>query len=40
MNIDIEALCDALARVIEQREHASVRIKVERKNGNEKDGDS
>lgn len=31
MSIDIQALCDALAKVIEQRENASVKIKVERK---------
>ena len=30
MNINIEALYNALARVIEQRENASVKIKVER----------
>lgn len=38
MSIDVEALYNALARVIEQRENASVTIKVERKvKGNEED---
>lgn len=37
MSIDIEALYNALARVIEQRENASVTIKVERKDKNEED---
>ena len=37
MSIDVEALYNALARVIEQRENASVTIKVERKDKNEKD---
>ena len=37
MSIDVEALCNALARVIEQRENASVTIKVERKDKNEED---
>lgn len=31
MSIDVEALYNALARVIEQRENARVTIKVERK---------
>ena len=35
MSIDVEALYDALARVIEQRENASVTIKVERKDRDE-----
>lgn len=35
MSIDIQALCDALAKVIEQRENASVKIKVERKDRDE-----
>lgn len=37
MSIDVEALYNALARVIEQRENASVTIKVERKDNNEED---
>ena len=37
MSIDVEALYNALARVIEQRENASVTIKVERKDKNEED---
>ena len=37
MSIDAEALYNALARVIEQRENASVTIKVERKDRNEED---
>lgn len=37
MSIDIEALYNALARLIEQRENASVTIKVERKDKNEED---
>lgn len=35
MSIDVEALYNALARVIEQRENASVAIKVERKDRDE-----
>ena len=35
MSIDVEALYNALARVIEQRENASVKIKVERKDRDE-----
>ena len=35
MSIDVEALYNALARVIEQRENASVTIKVERKDRDE-----
>ena len=37
MSIDVEALYNALAKVIEQRENASVAIKVERKDKNEED---
>ena len=37
MSIDVESLYNALARVIEQRENASVTIKVERKDKNEED---
>ena len=37
MSIDVEALYNALARVIEQRENASVTIKVERKDKKEED---
>lgn len=37
MSIDVEALYNALAKVIEQRENASVTIKVERKDKNEED---
>lgn len=37
MSIDIEALYNALSRVIEQRENASVTIKVERNDKNEED---
>ena len=37
MSIDVDALYNALARVIGQRENASVTIKVERKDKNEED---
>ena len=41
MSIDIQALYDALAKVIEERENASITIKVERKEtGNEEDSGS
>lgn len=35
MLIDVKALYDALARIIEQRENVKVKIIVERENGNE-----
>ena len=38
MLIDVNALYEALARIIEQRENVKVKITVERENGNEKDG--
>lgn len=37
MCINVQALYDALARIIEQRENVKVKIIVERKIGNEKD---
>lgn len=38
MRINVNALYEALARIIEQRENVSIKITVERKNGNEKNG--
>ena len=38
MLIDVNALYEALARIIEQRENVKVKITVERENGNEKNG--
>lgn len=37
MYIDVKALYEALARIIEQRENVKVKITVERDAGNEKD---
>ena len=37
MCINIQALYDALARIIEQRENVNIKVTVERKIGNEKD---
>lgn len=37
MCINAQALYEALAKVLEQRENLKIKIKVERKMGNEKD---
>ena len=37
MCINAQALYDALARIIEQRENVNIKVTVERKIGNEKD---
>lgn len=37
MRIDVQALYDALAKVLEQREHVDIKVKVERKEEYEED---
>ena len=40
MYIDVKALYEALAKVLERRENVKIKITVERKMGNEKDSRS
>lgn len=40
MRINVNALFDALAKILERRENVTIRVKVERRERNEKNGRS
>lgn len=40
MCINVNALFDALARILERKENVTIRVKVERREENEKNGNS